>query len=97
MKLTVACFFALALVTAFEFSQKSENAGIIFTKIGRARVSYDSFTLVYHINLNGYLEMTKMVEKCIDELERLCNYLDASNCMKCMMRHKRVSNFHTKN
>lgn len=79
-------FFALAVtfaikITAYEFSEKSENTGIIFTKTSRARVSYNSFTLVYHIDLNGYLQMTEMVAKCINELERLCNYLDESNCM----------------
>lgn len=53
MKCTITGFFALALalalaitITAFEFSENSENTGIVFSKINRARVSYDSFTLV---------------------------------------------------
>lgn len=69
------------IATAFEFAEKSENTGMIFIKMNQARVSYDTFTLLYDIDLSGYLQMTEMVAKCINELERLCTHLHESNCM----------------
>lgn len=60
MKVTLI-FVLLAAAVAFEFSENVEKTGIIFTKIGEARVSYDSYTLLYHLDIENYLKMTEKV------------------------------------
>lgn len=57
----IALFFVSlsAVVLAFDFTEKNEKSGIIFTRIGEARVSYDSFTLLYHLDMENLLKMTE--------------------------------------
>lgn len=75
--LFVVCF---AAVIAFEFTEKTENSGIVFIKIQKARVSYDTYTLLYHFDLTNYLDMTKKINECMHGLEKMCSWIKHSNC-----------------
>lgn len=60
MKIAVT-FVLLAMAVAFDFTEKVEKNGIIFMKIGSSRVSYDSYTILYHFDMENYLKMTEKV------------------------------------
>lgn len=60
MKLAII-FVLQAVAFSFDFTKKVEKTGIIFSKIGDARISYDSFTLLYYFEMSNYLQMTEKV------------------------------------
>lgn len=70
----------MVTITALNFTEKTENTGIIFIKMERARVSYDTFTVVYHLDISEYMKMTTRVTECIDKLEYLCRWTKSTNC-----------------
>lgn len=61
MKLAIILVIC-AVAIAFDFTEKIEKTGIVFTKIGGGRVTYDSFTVLYHFEIGNYLKMTQKVE-----------------------------------
>lgn len=69
-------------ITAIEFTGKSENTGMIFATINRARVSYDTFTIVYHIDISEYLKQTKILNECVKNMEFICSWIEPlqTNC-----------------
>lgn len=79
MKLA-SLFVLFTAVIAFEFTEKTEKSGIVFIKIQKGRVSYDTYTLLYHFDLSNYLDMTKKINECMNGLEKLCNWIQNSNC-----------------
>lgn len=79
MKVTLL-FVLFAVVLAFDFTEKSEKVGIVFTKVSEARVSYDTYTLLYHFNIEHYLEMTEKVNDCMNGIANLCRWIKPSNC-----------------
>lgn len=66
-------FVLFAAALAFEFVEKTEKAGIVFIKMQKARVSYDSYTLLYNFDIGNYLDMTEKVNECMNGLEKLCD------------------------
>lgn len=71
----------LSLVGSLDFSrEKSGHSGLIFVKVTDAKISYDSYTMVYHIDLNYYLEIKNMIKNYLNQSDIYCSELHNSTC-----------------
>lgn len=61
----IILMFGISTMSAFEFIEKENHNGLIFVNLAAARVSYDSFKLVYHINLTEYKRIVPALDKAI--------------------------------
>lgn len=59
-------------VTPLNFTKQEHKSGLIFLNLAKARVSYDSHTMVYHINISEYKKLIPTIEKGIEKTEILC-------------------------
>lgn len=73
--------FSLSLVGSLNFTEeKSSHSGLVFVKITDAKISYDTYTMVYHIDLTHYYKINKMVQNYINIAEKDCSELNNSTC-----------------
>lgn len=79
-QILIGLLFLSISITALNFTEKSESTGVVFVKLNRDRVSYDTFTITYHIEIDRFLQLTNKVKECIDKLEQLCGWIKPSNC-----------------
>lgn len=72
----ILIFFLLPnlAVKPFEFTPNDYQSGLIFQKDSDARITYDSFSLVYHADLQQYYGIRARIEDCYGELKRLCQF-----------------------
>lgn len=59
---------------SMEFDENDYKSGLIFEKISDARITYDSFALIYHANITQYLSIKNEIHKCYNGLKRLCAF-----------------------
>lgn len=63
---------SLKNVTPLNFTKQEHKAGLIFLNLAKARVSYDSHTMVYHVNISEYKKLIPTIEKGIEKTETFC-------------------------
>lgn len=68
----IVLFIFLNGTTAMEFEKKEYKSGLIFREKSKARISYDSFTILYHANVTDYFGIKNEVSKCIDHMIKIC-------------------------
>lgn len=72
---------SLSLVGSLNFTEeKSGHSGLVFIKLTDAKISYDTYTIVYHIDLNHYFQITHLILKYIDSTAKYCSELPKSTC-----------------
>lgn len=54
----------------------SDQSGLFFREISQAKVSYDSFVLVYHVNISSYYAIKENTALIHDSIRRLCKSQD---------------------
>lgn len=84
------CIF-IAMVSSsapLDFKEKSIKTGLIFKKTDVARVSYDTYTIVYHVDIGHYLEITTKLEDCVKILEELCIPNNETDCQTTIFNIK---------
>lgn len=64
------------LVGSLKYTEENSNTGLIFIKAADAKVSYDTYTIVYHIDLGEFVKLRKTVENCTNVLEMKCKNYD---------------------
>lgn len=73
--------FLLPLIGSLKFTEeKSGHSGLVFVKVADAKVSYDTYTIVYHIDLNYYYKILKMITQYTTDLKTKCNKLNSNTC-----------------
>lgn len=73
--ITILIFvFCLPSARTMEFNENDYKSGLIFEKISDARITYDSFSLIYHADINQFLNIKNEIHKCYDGLKRFCMY-----------------------
>lgn len=67
--LTICCF---GNINTYNFEQQDLRTGISFVKLSKARISYDSYTLLYHLDISEYKDLTIILERNIKVANLLC-------------------------
>lgn len=73
----ISLFFSFLLIhnaNTMEFIENDYQSGLVFQKISDARITYDSFALVYHADLETYFEMKETILECYEGLKRFCKF-----------------------
>lgn len=69
------CVLFIILVTgigdnlSLDFQPTDLKAGLTFVKLSKARISYDTYTILYHIEIAQYKNITKTVRKFLELAE----------------------------
>lgn len=69
----------MALITAattyaMQYVESDEQSGLFFREISRTKVSYDSFTLIYHVNLEEFFKIRNKAVQCYTSMQKACVY-----------------------
>lgn len=81
-KSTISFLFAVCFtsIDTLKYSPNEHNTGLMFLELTKARVSYDSYTMVYYMDLSNYEDITSHVVHCIKNMKRLCEIKEVDNC-----------------
>lgn len=63
-----------------KYTQNEHYTGLMFLELTKGRVSYDSYTMVYHMDISNYETITPYVEKCIESINKLCTIKMVDDC-----------------
>lgn len=59
---------------------ESNATGIIFSSLGKVKLTYKNWKVCYHYNLTEYYNEIEEFRPCIDKIETLCVMLEDENC-----------------
>lgn len=65
---------------SMEFSENNYQSGLMFQGVSNARVTYDSFTLLYHADLEHFFEIKNHLEFLQARLIRICRIENTNYC-----------------
>lgn len=74
----IAVYFGIS--SSFHFEPRNQKAGLTFVKQSKARISYDSYTMLYHLDLTEYKKLINLVSKFINDANVHCKELRSNNC-----------------
>lgn len=81
LKLCLLLVFSFVMITPLTFvEEKSDQSGLLFIKISDAKISYGTFTLVYHIELSDYFSLSKSIVEYIEAIDTSCMQQVNSTC-----------------
>lgn len=66
--------FCLPPARSMEFNENNYKSGLIFEKISDARITYDSFSLIYHADITQYLGIKGEIQRGYGMLKRFCMF-----------------------
>lgn len=82
MKLTLV-FISLSTIfgiSTLDFKEHTDNSGLIFETLSKARVSYDSYTVLYHINIPNLREERIRMEIFLSQIQSVCVKIHDDSC-----------------
>lgn len=59
---SLLAFVFVGITLPFEFDIQEQKAGLSFVKQSQARISYDTYTMLYHLDISEYKNLIKLVE-----------------------------------
>lgn len=91
------CFFLATFWTSncFYFEEQLPKTGLTFIKLSDARVSYDSYTMLYHLDIGEYKNLSKTVEKFISRALEFSDRIKGDNVIN-IIRHLKTELNHMK-
>lgn len=63
-----------------DFKEHKHKNGLLFMDISRARISYDSYTLVYHFELDKYLNIINIIQDFGNNVINACDRINSGTC-----------------
>lgn len=63
-----------------QFTPMGIDSGFLYTEMGRAHVSYDTYKIVYYVNLTDFYEMVPKLKTLIDKSSEICTKLNDGLC-----------------
>lgn len=80
LRLTFILSFSLLQLYALDFTPQKHRNGLIFTGLSKARISYDSYTLLYHFDLTSFFDMVNLVKGYHVAARRSCESIVSEPC-----------------
>lgn len=91
---TATIIIIIATITAtlgeFKFTSVPEETPMIITQLTPAHVAYDTFGIVYYVDLKRYYELTNSIIDCITAADSICNKTDDSVCHITAQHHEHM-------
>lgn len=94
-------FFVILAIYAggnlsLDFEPKDLKAGLTFVKLSKARISYDTYTILYYVDISQYKNITKSVETFLKAARQENNRLNYSKVFKSLLDQATVLLDHMK-
>lgn len=71
-------FIIIGYVHTLAFNEEETTSGLIFTKLANAKISYDTYTIVYHIDLEKFFDIKERVEDSMNTFEQYCKGINST-------------------
>lgn len=71
---------SIGLNFSLNFEPLDTKTGLTFIKRSMARISYDTYTILYYIDITQYKNITKIVETFLNQTNVECNSLGSHTC-----------------
>lgn len=75
----------------WDYQEQEHKSGLIFVLLDQARTSFDTYTIVYHIDIGTYRKLTDNVNTCIDNIGKLCQRTPEKE-QSCFLTIKQLQN-----
>lgn len=76
---------------SWDFQEQEHKSGLIFVLLDQARTSFDTYAIVYHIDIGTYRNLTNHVNTCIDNIGKLCQRTPEKE-QACFLTIKQLQN-----
>lgn len=76
-------------INPLNFETRDQQTGLTFVKLAKSRISYDTYTILYHIDITQYKNLTIIVENFLNEAEQQAWKLKTTT-MKTVLNKTRV-------
>lgn len=81
MKLLLLQLLSFHLIGSLKYTEEnSGHSGLVFVKLSDAKISYDTFTVIYHIDLKHYFKIIGILKNYINNAETACSQLTNNTC-----------------
>lgn len=82
LQLFLILLFSLSSINTLNYTKiKSGHSGLVFVKISDAKISYDTYTILYYIDLITYFKISQEIEEYTNTAEKNCNKLNSTTCI----------------
>lgn len=81
---TSSIFLVLSIITfksGIDFKENNHTKGIVLEKLSDVRVYYDTYSLIYHIDLNSFYNTTENISTNLKIFKSQCNRVKTKKCM----------------
>lgn len=83
------------MAAPFNFEEQDQRVGLTFIRLSQARISYDSYTILYHLDITRYKALTQLVEQYIEQADQATKMIN-DETVKMMIRHFKTQLHHMK-
>lgn len=83
------------ICNTLNFEPLDQKAGITFVKLSKARISYDTYTILYHIDISQYKNITKTIDIYLNHANMECEKIESKTC-KAMLDQAQILLSHMK-
>lgn len=92
--LTLTSWIGYAGSWSYDF--QNSTTGLTFVKLAKARISYDTYTILYHIDISQYKSLTTIIENFVKDADEECSRLKTSENCKIMIERINILLGHMK-
>lgn len=65
--LMIAC---AGVINPLNFEERDQQTGLTFVKLAKSRISYDTYTILYHFDISQYKNLTTIIRNFLNEAEK---------------------------
>lgn len=81
LQLCLLLLYSLSSTDTLKYTEiKSGHSGLVFVKTTDAKISYDTYTILYHIDLSTYFKIATTIKKYSNIAEKNCYKLNSTTC-----------------
>lgn len=82
----MAIFFLLTgSYNSLDYEQRDQKTGLTFVKLAKAKISYDTYTILYYVDISEYRNLTLTIEKFLLQADKECERLQTSFTCKTLL------------
>lgn len=92
----ILLFLHIGNHNALNFENRDQTTGLTFIKLAKTRISYDTYTILYFVDISQYKNITVTIEKFLIQTELECKRLKSSNTCEMIIEQAKTLLTHMK-
>lgn len=91
--ISLLLLMSTTFIHSFKFEERDMKTGLTFVELSRARIFYDSYTILYHVDITEFKKLIPLVEKFVLDSKKFCDVLRGGDrTITCDILLKQLSN-----